>query len=131
MSGAGKFLKEKKPGILNVAVDPIGSIYKGMFETGKVGHSHVYKVEGIGEDRVCEAMDFSVVDEVRQDDDRKSFYWARRLTREEGLFAGGSSGAAVASPSSSRRSWARTSSSSPSSRTRARATSPSSSTTRG
>ncbi|MCK6546544.1 pyridoxal-phosphate dependent enzyme [Myxococcota bacterium] len=95
MSGAGKYLKEKKPSVRNVAVDPIGSIYKGMFETGKVGTPHVYKVEGIGEDRVCKAMDFSVVDEVRQTDDRKSFYWARRLTREEGLFAGGSSGAAV------------------------------------
>lgn len=96
MSGAGKFLKEKKPGILNIAVDPVGSIYKGMFETGKVSTPHVYKVEGIGEDRVCEAMDFSVVDQVRQVDDRECFTYARRLTREEGIFAGGSSGGAVA-----------------------------------
>jgi cystathionine beta-synthase len=95
MSGAGKYLKEKKPAIKNIAVDPIGSIYKGLFETGKFGTPHVYKVEGIGEDRICKAMDFSVVDEVRQTDDRQSFYWARRLTREEGLFAGGSSGSAV------------------------------------
>jgi len=95
MSGAGKFLKEKKPGIKNVAVDPIGSIYKGLFETGKMGTPHVYKVEGIGEDRICKAMDFSVVDEVRQVDDRECFVYARRLTREEGIFGGGSSGAAV------------------------------------
>lgn len=96
MSGAGKFLKERKPDIKNVAVDPIGSIYKGLFETGKVGTPHVYKVEGIGEDRLCKAMDMSVVDEIRQVDDRESFVFARRLTREEGIFAGGSSGASVA-----------------------------------
>jgi cystathionine beta-synthase len=96
MSGAGKYLKERKPAVRNVAVDAVGSIYKGLFETGKVGHPHVYKVEGIGEDRLCAAMDFSIVDEVRQVDDRESFVFARRLTREEGIFAGGSSGSAVA-----------------------------------
>ncbi len=95
MSGAGKYLKEKKPGIKNVGVDPMGSVYASYFKTGKLSTPHVYKVEGIGEDMLCKAMDFSVLDDVRQVDDKQCFTAARRLAREEGIFAGGSSGAAV------------------------------------
>jgi cystathionine beta-synthase len=95
MSGAGKFLKEKIPGLKNVGVDPIGSVYEGYFKTSKLTEPHVYKVEGIGEDMLCGAMDFKVVDDIRQVDDRQSFVAARRLAREEGIFAGGSAGSAV------------------------------------
>ncbi|HEX8825279.1 MAG TPA: pyridoxal-phosphate dependent enzyme [Archangium sp.] len=95
MSGAGKFLKEKIPGLKNVGVDPEGSVYEGYFKTGKLTEPHVYKVEGIGEDMLCGAMNFKVVDDIRQVDDRQSFVAARRLAREEGIFAGGSAGAAV------------------------------------
>ncbi len=95
MSGAGKFLKEKKPTLKNIGADPIGSVYQGYFKTGKMPPPHVYKVEGIGEDMLCKAMDFSVLDDVRQVDDKQCFVAARRLAREEGIFAGGSSGAAL------------------------------------
>jgi cystathionine beta-synthase len=95
MTGVGKFLKEKNPAIRNVGVDPVGSVYQGYFQTGKLPEPHVYKVEGIGEDMLCKALDFSVIDEIRQVDDQQSFHAARRLAREEGLFGGGSSGAAA------------------------------------
>jgi cystathionine beta-synthase len=95
MSGCGRYFKEKNPKILNIGADPIGSVYYSMFKTGKLSEPHVYKVEGVGEDMMCGAMDLKVMDDVRQFDDRQAFVMARRLAREEGIFAGGSSGAAV------------------------------------
>ncbi|MEI7706164.1 MAG: pyridoxal-phosphate dependent enzyme [Deltaproteobacteria bacterium] len=95
MSGVGRFLKEKDARIRNVGVDPVGSIYFSMWKTGKMPETRVYKMEGIGEDMMCGAMDLSVLDDVRQVTDAQAFSMARRLAREEGIFAGGSSGAAV------------------------------------
>lgn len=99
ISGVGRYLKEQNPEIRIVGVDPIGSL---LFETWKQGripddaHPKTYKVEGIGEDFLPSTLDLSVIDEVLQVGDKESFSWARRLVREEGIFSGGSSGAAIA-----------------------------------
>ncbi|MGQ0813156.1 MAG: pyridoxal-phosphate dependent enzyme [Gemmatimonadota bacterium] len=95
ISGAGKFLKEKNPSLKVIAGDPPGSIFAHYMRTGEPGESTPYKVEGIGNDKIPATLWFDVIDEMRTISDREAFSMARRLTREEGLFVGGSSGLIV------------------------------------
>ncbi|HEX8243992.1 MAG TPA: pyridoxal-phosphate dependent enzyme [Longimicrobium sp.] len=92
ITGVGRYLKERKPGVRVIGADPVGSIVKQYAETGVMGESAPYKVEGIGQDKIPGTLDLAVVDEWRNVDDRTSLQMARRLTREEGLFVGGSTG---------------------------------------
>lgn len=97
ISGIGKYLKKKNPKIKMIGVDPIGSVYLEYFKTKKIPKIFkTYKVEGVGEDFLPSTMDFSVVDNVIAINDKESFTIARRLAREEGILAGGSSGMALA-----------------------------------
>jgi len=94
-SGTAKYLKEQIPDLKAIAVDPIGSIFYDYFKSGRLTEPRVYKVEGIGQDVLVGAMDFSVVDDMYRVTDKECFLMSRRLAREEGLFCGGTSGAAV------------------------------------
>jgi cystathionine beta-synthase len=88
MTGAGRFLREKKPTVMLVGADPEGSLYSG--DTVKP-----YKVEGIGEDFIPGTIDLELFDRIIQVSDRDSFLTARRITREEGILVGGSAGTAM------------------------------------
>lgn len=89
ISGVARFLKEQDPHIQIIGADPPGSVYSGDIPGP-------YKVEGIGMELFPKNYDSELVDEVIRVDDRTSFQWARRLAREEGILAGGSSGTALA-----------------------------------
>ena len=100
ISGVGRYLKSKNPNIQIVGVDIEGSILTEIWQNkGKIpqgAYPKTYKVEGIGEDFLPSATDLSVVDWIERAGDRESFLWARQLVRQEGIFAGGSSGSDIA-----------------------------------
>lgn len=97
ITGVAKFLKEKNPDIQVIGVDSVGSVYKKYFETGEYDKNEVkpYLTEGIGEDIIPKNIDMNYVDAVVQVNDKNAFITTRSLAEKEGIFAGGSCGAAV------------------------------------
>ncbi len=89
ITGMAKRLKEERPGITIIGVDPYGSILGGGDEV------HPYHVEGIGYDFFPDVLDNNLIDEYIKLPDPESFQMARRIIKEEGLLIGGSSGGAV------------------------------------
>lgn len=96
ISGTARYLKEQNRKIQVVGVDPEGSILRDYFYTKQFVQPRPYKVEGIGEDMIPGTTHFQYIDDMVQVSDRESFGMARRLSRQEGILAGGSCGAAVA-----------------------------------
>ncbi|MDP2955887.1 MAG: pyridoxal-phosphate dependent enzyme [Longimicrobiales bacterium] len=92
LTGTARYLREKNPAVRIVGVDPDGSIIGPYFKTGTKPEGAPYKVEGLGNDKIPGTLDLALADDFVTVSDADAFSMARRLTREEGLFVGGSSG---------------------------------------
>jgi cystathionine beta-synthase len=92
ITGVSRYLKERNPDIQIIGGDPLGSTYAAFKRTGELIEGKRYKVEGVGNEKIPGTLDCDCVDEFRTVDDATSFSMARRITRSEGLFAGGSTG---------------------------------------
>lgn len=88
-SGIMRYLKEKNPKINGILADPVGSTMGG-------GEHGDYNIEGIGNDFIADTMDMSLVDKVIKITDDDAFGGSRELAKKEGIFAGSSSGGALA-----------------------------------
>ena len=98
ISGVAKYLKEKNPNIKIWGVDSYGSVYKKYHETGEFDENEIYSyiTEGIGEDILPDNVDFELIDHFEKVTDKDGAIYARRLAKEEGIFAGYSCGSAIA-----------------------------------
>jgi cysteine synthase A len=89
VTGAGKYLKEKKPSVKVVAVEPASS---PVLSEGKAGP---HKIQGIGAGFVPKVLDTGIYDEIIPVDNDDAFATSKELTKKEGLLTGISSGAAL------------------------------------
>ena len=97
MCGTAKYLKEQNPNIVTVGIDTYGSVFKKYKETGIFDRNEIYPylTEGFGEDILPKNVNFDVIDQFIKVTDKDGAIAARRLSREEGMFVGWSSGSAL------------------------------------
>jgi cystathionine beta-synthase len=97
MCGTARFLKEQNPNLITVGIDTYGSVFKKYKETGQFDEKEIYPylTEGFGEDILPKNVDFDVIDLFIKVTDKDGAIGARRLSKEEGMFVGWSSGSAI------------------------------------
>ncbi len=96
VTGVGRYLKERIPGLKVIGAEPEGSIFREFVKLGRVGKAGATLVEGAGAERIPGALDASVLDDVIQVSDPAALRAARKLARQEGILTGGAGGLAVA-----------------------------------
>jgi cystathionine beta-synthase len=98
ISGIAKYLKEKNPAIQILGIDTYGSVFKKYKETGIFDKNEIYPyiTEGIGEDFLPKNVDFSLIDHFEKVTDKDAALMTREVALKEGIFAGNSTGSAVA-----------------------------------
>lgn len=93
--GVARYLKERDPSIKVVAVDPEGSVFFDHFHRGVLIEPGGYLLEGLGDEELIGCPDFELIDDMIRISDADAFHATRELAQSEGIFAGGSSGAAL------------------------------------
>lgn len=96
ISGIGRYLKERNPALRVIGVEPLHSCYRKAVTDAPAGGELATVIEGVGKRHPAHSFDPSVVDDVVQVSDEQALAWGRRLAREEGILAGGSSGCIAA-----------------------------------
>ncbi len=96
ISGVARYLKERDPRVRVLAVDVEGSVFTDYFRSGRRVEPHGSLLEGLGDEEIIACPQFELIDEMVQVGDREAFAATRDLARREAIFAGGSSGAALA-----------------------------------
>lgn len=96
ITGVAEVIKARKPGFRAVAVEPAASPVIGQTLKGEPLKPGRHKIQGLGAGFVPKNLNVKIVDEAVSVTDEEAFEWARRLHKEEGVFGGISSGAAVA-----------------------------------
>ena len=98
ITGVGRYLKERNSKIKVWGIDTYGSVFKKYKETGIFDKNEIYPyiTEGIGEDVLPANVDFGIIDHFEKVTDKDAAIMTRRITREEGIFAGNSAGSAMA-----------------------------------
>lgn len=95
LCGTGKYLKEQNPNIKLVGMDPMGSVFYDWFKSRELITPYPYLIEGMGDEFLIKTAQLDLLDEMYQVTDKKAFGWTKKLAFEEGILAGGSSGAAL------------------------------------
>jgi len=95
ITGIAEVLKSRKPGLQAIAIEPIQSPVLSQSRAGEELTPGPHKIQGIGAGFVPEVLNMDVVDEVIKIDQEDAVVYARRAAKEEGLFVGVSSGAAL------------------------------------
>src|SRR6201995_4718389 len=98
ISGIARYLKEKNPAIQILGIDTYGSVFKKYKETGEFDKDEIYPyiTEGIGEDFLPQNVNFDLIDHFEKVTDKDAALMTREIARKEGIFAGNSTGSAIA-----------------------------------
>lgn len=91
--GAGRYLKEKNPNIKVIGIDPVGSVFYNYFKEKKLITPSRYLIEGIGDEFLIKTAQIELLDNMYQIESKTAIEWTKKLAFEEGIIAGGSSGA--------------------------------------